>query len=154
MSGSLDQRIVNFNRSFETWSIELPKEAVENQQRGKIVKSGWTIWYLFGRDEAGDYLDYYASHRMTNGRHVRLYADGSSKGLDSYRSMRIVSDDPEEDRRLENEFWEHNECVSRELESKGFGLEGDEHPSTVINRVLISSRESHRRVTKGSDSED
>lgn len=152
MSSSVDQHVVNFNRSFETWEIELPKEAVENQQRGKIVKSGWTIWYLFGRDEAGDYLDYYASHRMTNDSHVRLYADGSFKGLDSYRSMRRVSDDPEEDRRLEKEFWEHNERVSRELESKGFGLEGDEHPSTIINRVLISSRESHRRVTKGSDS--
>ena len=154
MSDSVDQRIVDFNTSFETWSIELPEEAVKKRQRGKIVKSGWTIWYLFGRDEAGDYFDYYASHRMTNDRHVRLYADGSSKGLDSYRSMRRVSDDPEEDRRLENEFWEHNERVSRELEPKGFGLEGDEHPSTIINRVLISSRESHQRVTKGSDSED
>lgn len=154
MSSSVDQRIVNFNRSFETWRIELPKEAAENQRRGKIVRSGWTIWYLFGRDEAGDYLDYYASHRMTNDRHVRLYTDGSSKGLNSYRSMRRVSNDPEEDRQLENEFWEHNERVSRELESKGFGLEGDEHPSTIINRVLTSSRESHRKVTEGSDSED
>ena len=81
MSGSVDQHIVNFNKDFETWSIELPEEAVENRQRGKIVKSGWTIGYLFGTDEAGDYLDYYASHRMTNDRHVRLYADGSSKGL-------------------------------------------------------------------------
>ncbi|MCY3985571.1 MAG: hypothetical protein OXF23_00800 [Candidatus Dadabacteria bacterium] len=154
MSSSVGQHIVNFNKSFETWGIELPKEAVENQQRGKIVKRGWTIWYLFGRDEAGDYLDYYASHRMTNDRHVRLYADGSSKVLNSYWSMRIVSDDPEENRRLENEFWEHNERVSLELESKGFGLQGDEHPSTIINRVLTSSRESHRRVTKESDSED
>ena len=144
MSDSVDQRIVDFNTSFETWSIELPEEAVKKRQRGKIVKSGWSIWYLFGRDEAGDYLDYYASHRMTN----------DSKGLDSYRSMRRVSDDPEEDRRLENEFWEHNERVSRELEPKGFGLEGDEHPSTIINHALISSRESHQRVTKGSDSED
>ncbi len=154
MSGSVDQHIVSFNRFFETWSIELPKEAVKNRQRGKIVKSGWTIWYLFGTDEAGDYLDYYASHRMTNDRHVRLYANGSSTGLNSYCSIRRVSDDPEEDRRLENEFWERNERVSRELEAKGFGLEGDEHPSTIINCVLISSRESHQRVTKGSDSED
>lgn len=121
MSSSIGQHIVNFNESFETWEIELPKEAVENQQRGKIVKSGWTIWYLFGRDEAGDYLDYYASHRMTNDRHVRLYANGSSKGLNSYSSMRKVSDDPEEDRRLENEFWQHNERVSQELESKVSG---------------------------------
>ena len=140
MSGSVGQHIVNFNRSFEAWNIELPKEAVENRQRGKIVKSGWTIWYLFGRDEAGDYLDYYASHRMTNDRHVRLYDDGSSKGLDSYCGMRKVSDDPEGNKRLENEFWEHNERVSRELEAKGFGLEGGEHPSTIINRMLISSR--------------
>ena len=154
MSSSVDQRIVNFNRSFETWGIELPREAAENQQRGKIVESGWTIWYLFGRDEAGDYLDYCASHRMTNDRHVRLYADGSSKGLNSYRSIRRISNDPEEDRQLENEFWEHNERVSRELESKGFGLEGDEHPSTFINRVLTSSRESYRRVTKGPGSKD
>lgn len=154
MSSSVDQRIVNFNRCFETLEIELPKEVAENQQRGKIVKRGWTIWYLFGRDEVGDYLDYYASHRMTNDRHVRLYADGSSKALNSYCRMRKISYDPEENRRLENEFWEYNERVSRELESKGFGLEGDEHPSTIINRVLTSSRESHRRVTKGSDSED
>ncbi len=154
MSSSVDQHIVNFNRSFETWDIELPEDVVKNRQRGKIVKSGWTIWYLFGTDETGKYLDYYASHRMTNDRHVRLYANGSSKSLNSYCSMRRVSDDPEENKRLENEFWEHNERVSRELESKGFGLEGDEHPSTIINRALISSRESHRRVTKGSDSED
>ena len=154
MSGSVDQHIVNFNKDFETWSIELPKEAVENRQRGKIVKSGWTIWYLFGTDEAGDYLDYYASHRMTNDRHVRLYANGSFKVLNSYCNTCRVSDNPEENRRLENEFWEYNERVSRELESKGFSLEGDEHPSTIINRALISSRESHRRVTKGSDSED
>ncbi len=154
MSGSVDQHVANFNKSFETWDIELPEEAVKNQKRGKIVKRGWTIWYLFGTDETGDYLDYYASHRMTNDRHVRLYSDGSSRALDAYLSMRIVSDDPEEDRRLENEFWERNEHISRELESKGFGLQGDEHPSTVINRALISSRESHRRVTKGSDPED
>lgn len=154
MDGPVDQHIVNFNKSFKNWDIKLPKEAVEHRQRGKIVKGGWTVWYLFGTDEAGEYLDYYASHRMTDDRHVRLYADGSSKGLDSYCSKRIISPDPEEDRRLENEFWEYNERVSRELESKGFGLEGDEHPSTIVNRVLISSRESHRRVTEGSDSED
>lgn len=154
MSSSVNQCIANFNGYFEALGIKLPKEAAENQQQGKIVKSGWTIWYLFGRDEAGDYLDYYASHRMTNDRHVRLYADGSSKALNAYFSMRRVSEDPEEDKRLENEFWEYNERVSRELESKGFALEGDEHPSTIISHVLISSRESHRKVTEGSDSED
>ncbi len=154
MSGSVDQHIVNFNESFEAWSIELPKEAVENRQRGKIVKNGWTIWYLFDTDEAGEYLDYYASHRMTNDRHVRLYAAGNSKGLNSYWSVRRILDDPEEDKLLENEFWEHNECVSRELEAKGFVLKGDEHASTAINRLLISSRESNQRMTEGSGGED
>ena len=153
-SGHLNQHVLNFNKYFEAWEIKLPGKAVKNRQRGKIVSNGWTIWYLFDTDEAGEYLDFYASHRMTNDRHVRLYADGNSRHLDTYRSGRAISNDPEEDRRLENEFWEHNERISRELEAKGFVLEGDEHPSTLVNRVLISSRESHRRVTKGSDSED
>ena len=76
MSGSVDQRIVNFNRSFETWNIELLKEAVENRQRGKIVKSGWIIWYLFSRDETGDYLDYYPVLFTTEhifGKQLRFY---------------------------------------------------------------------------------
>ena len=118
----MDQHIVNFNVILGKLGIELSRETIENRQRGKIVKGGWTIWYLFGTDEVGQYLDHYACHRMTGDSHVRWYADGSPKALDSYLDLRLTSDDPEEDRRLDNECLEHNERVTRELEAKGFGL--------------------------------
>ena len=138
-----------FNDYFSNWDILLPAEAVANRQRGKIVQAGWTIWWLFDADESGEYLDFYAMHRMTNDRHHRVYEDGRTVGLDTVAGMRRVSRDPEEDERLEAEFWAHNERVNRELEAKGFGIRGDEHPSAVINRALLSSREQNRRLRNG-----
>ena len=61
-----------FARSFEPWGIQLPDEGVKHRARGKINKAGWTIWYLFGSDEKGEYLDYYATHRMTSDSHTRI----------------------------------------------------------------------------------
>ena len=52
-----------FNERFSLWKIHLPRGAVKQRKRGKIVQAGWSIWYLFGSDEKGDYMDYYASHR-------------------------------------------------------------------------------------------
>ena len=135
----------HFRESFSYWRLELPREAVQNRQRGKIVEAGWTIWYLFGSDASGEYLDYYSSHRMTNDSHVRLYDDGRIEGLESLWDMHSTSDDPDEAARLEAEFWEHNERVARLLEEKGFGLQGDEHGSAIVNRGLLESRESNRR---------
>ncbi len=137
-----------FRESFSYWRIELPREDVENRRRGKIVEAGWTIWYLFGSDDSGEYLDYYSSHRMTNDSHVRIHEDGRVESLESLDGMRRTSADPDENARLENEFWEHNERVSRLLEEKGFGLQGDEHGSAIVNRGLLQSRESNRRLRR------
>ena len=135
-----------FNESFRIWDIKLPREAVEARQRGKIVQAGWTIWFLFGADASGEYLDYYSSHRMTNDSHVRLYADGRVEGRESLWELRQSSDDPEEEARLKAEFWEHNERVTRLLEENGFGLQGDEHGSAIVRRGFLESRESNRRL--------
>lgn len=61
-----------FNDEFSPWDIRLPARDMKLQRRGRILDAGWAIWYLFGTDEKGEYLDYYASHRMTNDRHVRI----------------------------------------------------------------------------------
>ena len=103
---------------FANWEIELPVEAVTNRQRGQITQAGWIIWYVFGEDESGDYLDFYAMHRMTNDRHERIYTDGRTESLETQRDMRRASNDPEEDARLEAEYYEHNRRVSRELDEK------------------------------------
>ena len=140
-----------FRESFSYWRLELPREAVQNRQRGKIVEAGWTIWYLFGADERGEFLDYYSSHRMTSDSHVRLYDDGRVEGLESLWEMRQSSNDPDEEERLKAEFWEHNERVARLLEEKGFGLQGDEHGSAKMRRGELSSRESNQRLSRSAE---
>ena len=125
-----------FNDSFSHWEIRLPPDALTQRKRGKIVKAGWAIWYLFGADERGDYLDYYASHRMTDDWHVRIYADGLCEDLPTIRGFRLCSENPEEDTRLEAEYYAENQKVSRMLDEKGFGLKGDEPGGVQINQFL------------------
>ena len=94
------------------------------------------VWYLFGEDEWGEYLDYYASYRMTDDRHVRLREDGPTEHLPAIRTFLIRSRDPEEDARLKAEYLEHNRRVGRLLREKGFGVAGDEPLSVRVNRHL------------------
>ncbi len=123
-----------FDSAFSTWEISLPVEALATRSGGKIVKSGWAIWYLFGSE--GEYLDYYASHRMTDDRHVRIYESGENLDLPAVSTFRPSSQDPDEDARLEAEYLAENQRVAELLEAKGFGLEGDEPGGVQINRVL------------------
>ncbi len=132
-----------FRRDFEPWGISLPPEDVRERRRGKILAAGWAIWYLFGSDEGGGYLDYYACHRMTGDRHVRIRENGDEENLPAVVSMRPVSRDPEENARLEAEHLAENRRVARMLEEKGFGMEGNEPGGVQINRYLTLGRNDH-----------
>ena len=123
-----------FNEMFEEWGIELPREDVAERRRGKITREGWAIWYVFGEDEGGEFMDYYASHRMTNDRHVRIRAGGECEGLEALMDMRVASEDPEEDAGLKAAFDAEQRRVGEILEAKGFGLECDEPGGVQIRR--------------------
>ena len=110
-----------FNADFDHWGITLPASDVAGRRRGKFVQSRWSIWYLFGSDEGGEYLDYYACHSMTNDRHVRVYADGRRQALTTTQDFRVCSEDPVEDARLEAEYCAESRRVQEMLEAKGFG---------------------------------
>lgn len=111
----------NFAKRFSHWDITLPGEDIRNRRSGFIKDAGWFIQYCFGKDESGEYLDYYAAHRMTEDSHVRLYADGRIESLPALYGFMIRSkDDPERDKRLVNEHNEHNEKVREMLNEKGF----------------------------------
>lgn len=125
-----------FNETFSHWNISLPPDDLANRERGKIVEAGWAIWYLFGSDGEGEYLDYYACHRMTNDRHTRLRASGEQENLEAVQSMYVVSRDPEENARLEAEFFARNRRIEKMLREKGFGMIGDEPLLTQVNRQL------------------
>jgi hypothetical protein len=129
-----------FADSFRHWNIEIPAEHLANRTRGKIVVRGWAIWYLFGRDEQSEYVDYYASHRMTSDRHVRLREDGMVEHLAALPEMRLISSDAEEDARLAAQFRAKCRAIADMLRAKGFFIEGDE-PGAVQMNMLIRSGE-------------
>ena len=126
-----------FNERFAKQGIVLPGDAVSQRARGRIIKAGWCIWFLFGIDDQGEYLDCYSSHRMVLGdEHIRLRTDGSEETLPSICDLRRLSPDPVEDAQLEKAFFAENQQISEMLKTKGFGIEDDEPMSAQINRAL------------------
>ena len=143
-----------FGDMFDHWGIRLPADAVRRRGRGQILEQGWAIWFLFDRDEDGEFLDYYAMHRMTNDRHVRIHEDGRVTGLDALPAIGPSwnpDDGPEAKERAEQAYWAECERISKMLEEKGFGLTGNEDPINLANRALSRSREDHRRLTEPND---
>lgn len=118
--GPLGLLKLRFAEAFASWGIGLPEEDVVSRRRGSIAVAGWSISYLFGCNEKGEFLDYYSHHRMTNDSHIRLYADGSVEGLPAMQDMRLCSQDPVEDERLKAEYFDHNRQVAEVLREKGF----------------------------------
>lgn len=109
-----------FAKHFANWKINLPEEDLKNRNNGYIQNAGWLIQYCFGKDENGEYLDYYAAHRMTGDSHVRIHVDGKEESLPSLSSMYPISDDPIEAKKLKDEHDEHNRKVVEMLNEKGF----------------------------------
>lgn len=109
-----------FAERFAYWKITLPEKDIETRSSGYIQEAGWLIQYCFVKDETGEYLDYYAAHRMTDDSHVRIYEDGRKENLPSLFSIRLISKDPVKDKQLEDEYYEHNRRVVELLAEKGF----------------------------------
>jgi len=70
-----------FNKYFSNWNIKLPEEDLDKRCSGFIQDSGWLIQYCFGREKELEYLDFYATHRMTDDRHHRIYDNGEMQDL-------------------------------------------------------------------------
>lgn len=144
----MDKRIQIFTEYFSNWEIELTDDIVAALNEGQVVQivnSGWTIKILFAEDEESKYMDFYAAHRMTNDRHHRVRVDGSLDWLPAFNiGMRVISEDPEEDARLEKEYREHDQNVMKMLNKKGFGITGTEHTSFLVQKFqagVISDKE-------------
>lgn len=109
-----------FNRTFKHWKIRLPPEDIRLRRRGKIEPEDWTIWYLFGSDGDGEYLDYYSYHRMTDDNHIRIHADGRVDCLPAISWMRPGSLDAKEDAQIEAQSAAEDRRITRLLREKGF----------------------------------
>ncbi len=109
-----------FAERFAHWNISLPKEDLNTRHSGYIHQAGWLIQYCFDKDENGEYMDYYAAHRMTSDSHIRIYDDGIKKSLPSMNDIYKTSKDPVEAKRLKDEYEQYNSKVVKILKDKGF----------------------------------
>jgi hypothetical protein len=111
-----------FAEYFDHWHITLPPDAIAHRKRGELSEQGWFIQYLFDTDENGDYVEFYAQHRMTNDRDVRIYDSGVTEDLPAYNYWVIfkAGATPEDHQRAQEENRQYNEAVEQDLQKKGF----------------------------------
>jgi hypothetical protein len=110
-SGSI-KRI--FDRRFAAWDIVLPAESLTELRRGSIVRNGWTINYQYGNSEGICYLEYFASHRMTNDTLNRIYADGREELLGYCQEFYAADND-----QAQQEYYQHNRQFYEEVKRRG-----------------------------------
>lgn len=77
------------------------------------------IRYIFNMEDDREYLEIYATHRMTDDRHCKIYEDGECVEMDAICSMygfdpKILGDQE----RAERENREYNQRVYKELQEK------------------------------------
>ena len=148
-----------FNRNFAHWGIELPLESMPHGVVCLIVQRGWTIWIRLDIDEEDgrEHLDYYAMHRMTNDRHLRIYTDGTVESLPAINAMYTL---PPEDateaeiKEAEDAFYAHNQKVQELLDEKGFVMTDQAHASAQLNRYLLTDPDTMRNPRTPDDNAD
>lgn len=105
-----------FERKYARWELVLPDEAPPNGQRGSLRKNGWTINYHFGEAQGIAFLEYFASHRLTNDTLIRLYADGRQE-LVGYVQEFFESGSPQ----AERDYQAHNRAFYEDVQRRGLG---------------------------------
>ena len=81
MEGTPQERIARrFNSFFTSSGIRIKPKDVRLNARREIRKGGWRITYRVNPDDGGfPSLEFYASHRMTDDTHYRIWADGHTE---------------------------------------------------------------------------
>jgi ribonuclease HII len=81
---------------------------------------------VFGNDAEGPYLEFYATHRMTNDRRVRIHSSGEAKDLEPLVTMYAYDPKIPGDReRAARENRRRNTRITKELEAHGLYPEGN-----------------------------
>lgn len=116
-----------FNSYFSNWSIQVSPSDIRPGARDSLAQRGWGINYVVETDDHGDLcLEFYATHRMTDDRHVLISSSGEMTHLDAITGMFMY--DPKvggDKERASRRNIEHNRRVAEELERKGLYPAGD-----------------------------
>ena len=116
-----------FNSYFRNWNIEITPRDVQPGHRASVADRGWRISYLVDTDEAGElFLEFYATHRMTDDRHVLVSSSGDMRHLDAINGMVVYDPKVGGDReRASRKNIERNRVIADELKAKGLFPSGD-----------------------------
>jgi len=111
---SLETVKLIFDEQFAAWEITLPADSLDERQGGSMVKHGWAINYQYGTADGIDYLEYFASHRMTNDTLNRIYTVGREELL-GYCQVFFEADNEQ----AEQDYFEHNREFYAEVKRRG-----------------------------------
>jgi hypothetical protein len=116
-----------FNDYFRNFDIRIVPDDVILGERRSLSQGGWRVAFRIDPDDSGaPVLEFYATHRMTNDRHVRIWADGVSEDLDAIdESFVFDPNQPGSEEESRRRYEEHNQNVARELRARGLYPEGD-----------------------------
>lgn len=104
----------SFDEQYQRWQITLPLDDLRNRRAGSIHQQGWTINYRFGREGKREFLDYFASHRMTNDTLNRIWEDGMAELLGYCQEFYLAGDGE-----AERAYFEHNRQFYQMVKEKG-----------------------------------
>jgi hypothetical protein len=123
-----EERIVDaFNGYFVNFPIRIEVSDVAVGTRRGIAERGWRITYRVDPDDGGfPSLEFYATHRMTNDRHVRIWADGHVEELDAiHEFFGFDPKVPGSKAAAEAEYLRHNRAIAEQLRARGLYPDGD-----------------------------
>jgi hypothetical protein len=116
-----------FNNYFANFGIRIDHREIAVGTHRTIREQGWWIAYHVLPDDAGlPSLEFYATHRMTNDRHARIWSDGHLEELDAIHEFYAY--DPEvagSKESAEEEHLRHNRTVAQQLRERGLYPDGD-----------------------------
>jgi hypothetical protein len=99
----MQKAIQLFEQDFARWDLHIPAADVAARASGMLRQAGWHVFYDFGQDARGEFLDYYAALRdgtdaaVTDDWHVRLYDTGDRVALPTVLEAYMYSRDPRPD---------------------------------------------------------
>ncbi len=116
-----------FNAYFGDFGIAVTPEDVVVGSHRRLGERGWRITYRVDPDDTGlPSLEFYATHRMTNDRHVRIRADGHVEHLEAIdESYAYDAKVPGSEEGARTRYLEHNRAVQGRLRERGLYPEGD-----------------------------
>jgi hypothetical protein len=112
----------SFKDYFNQPGIELPEHMEIGAVRSfEDAGSGWDISFKLTMEDNRVFLDFYASHRMTNSRHNRILENGEVVELENFWEFGfpVYKDDPERENREREEIYLMNQKVEDILRQKG-----------------------------------